>query len=61
MISRIMLSLRKAADEQQNGWSLAVTSRTGANLEFTRQRGGSDSKEDDIPLEGYLESRVEVP
>ena len=47
MISRIMLSLRKVADEQQSAGSLGVT--TGTNfpleLEFTRPRG-----EGDIPL-----------
>lgn len=48
MISRVMLSLRKAADEQQNGWSLAVTNGTGAGLEFFQPQG--DVKEDGIPL-----------
>lgn len=48
MVSRVMLSLRKAADEQHNGWSLAVTNRTGPDLEFFQPRG--DVKESDIRL-----------
>ena len=55
MISRIILSLRKAADEQQNGFSLPTTSGIGAGLEFFRPPGASTVGEDDIPLHTYLD------
>ena len=48
MISRVMLSLRKAADEQNNSWSLTVRNKTGPDLNFSRLRGGPDGKEDDV-------------
>ena len=59
MISRIMLSLRKAVDKQQNGWSLAMTKGTGAGLEFFQPRSASSVREDGIPLHTYIESRTE--
>ena len=55
MVSRIMLSLRKAADTQQRGegWSLADPSGNDENtrgLEFFRPRRDLSGTLDDIPL-----------
>ena len=60
MISRIMLSLRKAADKQQNGSSLPATSGIGAGLEFIQPPGASSVGEDDLPLHTYPGLRLEV-
>ena len=65
MISRIMLSLRKAADEQQSGWSLGVPTMASTNfrsIKFLQQRRGPNGDKDDIPLDTlpYLESQLEI-
>ena len=64
MISRIMLSLRKAADSQPAGdWSLGVQTTTEVDfrgMEFFRPWGGSNGREDCIPLDTYLGSKIEV-
>lgn len=54
MISRIMLSLRKAAHFQDKGWSLGELStgtRTDTNISFSRPRGDTSEREGDIPLD----------
>ena len=63
MISRLMLSLRKAVDEQQNRWSLTASSTIGANAQsvmFFRSRMGPNGKGEDVPLDTYLESQVRI-
>jgi hypothetical protein len=58
MISRIMLSLRKAADKMKDGWSLGeptITTTDLQSLNFFRQGKGFDTK-DDIPVDMYFES-----
>ena len=59
MISRIMLSLRKAALGQQNGFSIPVNSGTGGRMEFFHSPGGSSVRGDGIPLHTYHRSRME--
>ncbi|KAF9790805.1 hypothetical protein BJ322DRAFT_1170204 [Thelephora terrestris] len=60
MISRIMLSLKKAADSQRNDWSLGEPSASGAGLsamKFSRPRRGLGRMDsDEIPLGTYPES-----
>lgn len=61
MASRIMLSLRKAADKQQNGWAPSEPSTTSfkvKSMKFFRPRGGQSRGQDDIPLESLPESQV---
>ena len=50
MISRMMLSLRKAAYSQQ-GWSLGESSGSGGNFMVFRSQGGVDEGVDEIPLD----------
>jgi len=56
MISRIMLSLRKAAGTQEDTWSLMGPISTGANfqsIQFLSTQRGTTWREDDIPLETF--------
>lgn len=59
MISRIMLSLRKAANPEYQGWSLGEPTAGGTNLQtlnFVRPRSGADWREaSGIPLDTYQE------
>lgn len=58
MVSRIMLSLRKAMDSPQYGWSLAERSRNNGKLEsmkFACPRSGLSEREGDIPSNTYAE------
>ena len=59
MISRIILSLRKAADSRQKGWSLAQPNTNSANprsMKFFRPAKSAIWKKDDnIPLDTLLE------
>jgi len=61
MISRIMLSLRKAADSRQGDWSL-LTTPTGSDLPrgvmIFRTRKGTNEREGDIPLDTFPESQT---
>ena len=53
MISRLMLSLKKAADPQRGGWSFGESPANGTNLstvQFARARGGDGSTEDGVPI-----------
>ena len=59
MISRLMLSLKKAADSQQGGWSLAAPTTVGENFQsakFYNSQKDTDRREDDIPLDTYSEA-----
>ena len=61
MISRLMLSLKKAAGTQQTGWSLGEpsVSAMGSNfqsIKFFHSREGTNGKEDGIPLDTYSDS-----
>ena len=63
MISRMMLSLRKSAHSQENGWSFggpSVDSRNLPSLKFFSPPGvtSSSSEGGDIPLYSYSESQV---
>lgn len=55
MVSRIMLSLRKAAELQKGGWSLGEPFAYGAGLSetmrFARSAMGTDRGQDGIPLD----------
>jgi hypothetical protein len=60
MVSRIMLSLKKAADSQQKGWSLAEPTVNDTNYRsmkfFRPANGANEKKDDDIPLDTVLEA-----
>ena len=62
MISRIMLSLKKAADPQQKTWTLTEPTMTGPHFKgmefFKPRRGASDMEHDSIPLDTYAESQI---
>lgn len=61
MISRIMLSLKKASHLPQNCWSLVGPTTNGAGLrsmEFRRPRRGIDARADGIQLGAYRESQT---
>ena len=63
MISRIMLSLRKAADSQQNGWTLGASSMIGTSqpsMRFFNSRTGPNWKGEEIPLDTRMESQMET-
>ena len=54
MVSRIVLSLRKAADLQQRNWSIAEPTAADMNLQsmkFFRPRNGTGERQGDIPVE----------
>jgi len=56
MISRLMLSLKKAAASHQGDWSLVESSTNGNNfqsIKFFHTRKGTNGKEDDIALDTY--------
>ena len=59
MISRIMLSLKKAAGSHQEGWSLGGTTADATNfqsIKFFRPADGANGEtDDDIPLDTVLE------
>ena len=49
-----MLLLRKAADPQPGGWSLAKLTTSGGyfqNMNFPSFRRGANGRENDIPLD----------
>lgn len=60
MISRIMLSLKKAADSQQKGWALSeptVNATDFQSLMFLRPANGANGiRNDDVPLDTIHES-----
>ena len=61
MASRIMLSLRKAADVQHVGWTLPGPSTAGTNfrsMKFVRPLKGLEGGRDDIVLETISESQI---
>ena len=63
MISRIMLSLKKAADSQQKPWTLTQPSMAGSNFQsakFANTQQDPNERQDDIPLDTYAESQVVV-
>ena len=57
MISRIMLSLKKAADSQSVGWSLGepyhTYANTGSVMKFARPAMHAGAEQDGIPLDTY--------
>ena len=58
MISRMMLSLRKAADPQQWDWTFAELSANGRifqTINFSDPRTAASSRDDilDIPIDAY--------
>ena len=59
MVSRMILSLRMAADPQQGVRSLGGPTVGGTDhteMKFVRPRGGGDGPESDIPLNVYPRS-----
>lgn len=58
MVSRMMLSLRKAADPELNDWSLGQPPTTSSNLQsisFFRPRRGTTRGGDDVLLDTHTE------
>ena len=54
MISRLMLSLKKAADPQRGEWSFGDRPANSTNLptiQFARPRNGPNVTEGDVPLD----------
>ena len=65
MISRIMLSLRKAADQKAGTWSLGGPPANSTNLptmDFVRPRqsGTNIMGDGDVPLDTDLASQMET-
>ena len=60
MISRLMISLRKAADPQGAEGTVEgpVNSTNLPTMEFVRPRGRAIGTEGDIPLDTHLESQI---
>jgi hypothetical protein len=62
MISRIMLSLKKAADSQQKAWTLTEPTMTGPsfqNLKFFKpRRAANERQRETIPLHTFAESQT---
>ncbi|KAF9787225.1 hypothetical protein BJ322DRAFT_1107290 [Thelephora terrestris] len=58
MISRLMISLRKAADPQQVGGTRPANSTNLPTMEFVRPRGRATGTEGDMPLDTHLESQI---
>ena len=55
MIARLMLSLKKAGDSQEHGWSLVV-STTHNSIRFAERRGGVVTR-DETPLDNFRACR----
>ena len=51
MITRLMLSLKKAGASQEHEWSLVVPT-TDASVRFAERRGGVVTR-DEIPLDNF--------
>ena len=64
MISRIMLSLKKAADPQQEAWTLMAPNAAGPNpqgMQFFRPRRDANGRQlEIIPLDTYAESQIGI-
>ena len=61
MISRLMISLRKAADPQGAEGTVEgrpVNSTNLPTMEFVSPRGRAIGSEGDIPLDAHLESQI---
>ena len=59
MITRLMLSLKKAASSQERGWSLGE-SNTHATMRFAERRGGIPTR-DEICLDTFASTREGTP
>jgi len=51
MVTRLMLSLKKAANPQENGWSLGEPT-THMTMRFAERRGGVSTR-DEVPLDTF--------
>jgi hypothetical protein len=63
MVSRIMLSLKKAADPRKGDWSLAQPTMNDKDLQsaiFFRTQGLPNGEQDDVLLETILEAQTET-
>ena len=63
MVSRIMLSLKKAADSQERAWSLTEPTAAGPSLrsmKFFKPPRGTDEMQDDIPLDTFTGSQIRI-
>ena len=63
MISRIMISLKKAADSQRKAWTLTDSTVAGPGFQsakFFGLRRDTNERQHDIPLDTYVESQLVV-
>lgn len=58
MISRIMFSLKRAADSQRKGWSLVQPTVAETNVEFPRFWRSTTERRDGVTLETHMESQI---
>lgn len=58
MISRIMFSLKKAADSQRKGWSLVQPTVAETTVEFPRFWRSTTGVRDDAALDTHIESQI---
>ena len=58
MVTRLMLSLKKAATSQDNGWSLGE-STTHSTTRFAERRGGVFTR-DEIRLDTFVSTYEEI-
>ena len=58
MVARLMLSLKKAANPQEGGWSLGEPT-THMTMRFAERRGGVSTR-DEVPLDTFASTREET-
>jgi len=58
MITRLMLSLKKAATSQENGWSFGEPT-THTTMRFAERRGGVPAR-DEIHLDTFASTQAEI-
>jgi hypothetical protein len=58
MVTRLLLSLKKAVASQKHGWSFGEPT-THTTMRFAERRGG-DSIRDEIPLDIFANTREET-
>jgi len=58
MVARLMLSLKKAANPQEGGWSLGEPT-THMTMRFAERRGGVSTR-DEVPLDTFASMQEET-
>ena len=52
MVARLMLSLKKAANPQEDGWSLGESTTHMTTVRFAERQGGVSTR-DEVPLDTF--------